>query len=235
MSYTRLTLAQETDKPTDDRYLTPPWALRWMLRTSGWVPSGDIIWDPGAGGVRGWSLGAEVGKHHRLPYLLTDLAPASAEVKQGDFFRTSAPSKSCSHFANPPFDCLPEWLAKALSESVEVVLLVPVNWLFNSRDGWRIHHMTDLWVPSKRMAFGLDDNAIASRRAILQAGGTAVLKPNPTSITGWGFDPTGESHGWARWVPGYEGVAHLHRPSYPTHEDMIMPGGSQLGLFGDKK
>ena len=33
MSHTRLTPVREENKPADDRYITPPWVPRWVLRT----------------------------------------------------------------------------------------------------------------------------------------------------------------------------------------------------------
>ena len=53
-----------TDTAAGECYLTPRWAVRWLLERL--PPVDGVICDPCAGGFAGWSIGLEVGKavHH---------------------------------------------------------------------------------------------------------------------------------------------------------------------------
>ena len=226
-----------------ETYLTPPWAVSWLLDR--WTPSGSVICDPCACGFGGWSIGGQVvdtlnmrqGKDGVWSVELYDLTPRHVNVRPADFRELTLPEivGTRTIITNPPYNLLPAFVRWAVTQPsvVEVVVLTRFGFLC-AEQGRRAENLFAYYQPAKRLAFELlpeeglrrvTHNEVLLAR--LEAGEItqAEYKKNlldvhedPRCLTGYRMSSTGVDHGWAVYQRGYTGKKELVIESAETEE-----------------
>lgn len=212
-------------RPEGDTYLTPRWALAWLLDI--WAPlPGTVIYDPCAGGWNGWSIGGAVAAAHGRQALLADIDPMCADFDREDYLEAVPPPfQPFTIITNPPYgDLIEPILRKALvdcGEGGEVMLKIPYLWLtaVDRAADLTLPSPADIYQPPKRLEFELVPEDALARVAFNEAlkrgeiqGKPMPVKKSAISSTGWVVGSPGGAHAWVRFVPGHVGPARWHRP-----------------------
>ena len=208
----------------EDCYLTPPWAVSWLLDR--WTPAGAVVCDPCACGYGGWSIGGAVGAGRGIE--LFDVEPRGDGVLRADFRELVLEFLSGGRtiITNPPYRLLPEFVRWALVQPsvLEVVILTRFGFLC-AEGGRRAEHIMAYYQPARRLAFELlpeegrrriEHNEELERWVRTGACSEAAAKrsrldvhADPRCRTGYRMSSTGVDHGWAVYHPRYSGPALL--------------------------